>query len=235
MERPGDRFLKIFNELEQTLKKKTGRFEHTPFFELIEIGRKRLPINSKSAEFLQSMGNLRNAIIHGEGYPKNIVADPRQETVDKFQGIVSSITSPVRVDQKFRRHIDFFRPEDSLRDILPYMQKNDYSQVVVLIDEEHKVLTSEAIVRWLGATNGSSQGFDSVSALEVHKHEQGEVQKWIPRKALVDEALQAFESALEKGIPRLHAILITETGKPTEKPFGIITPWDLLGIYKEEA
>ena len=235
MERPGDRFLKIFNELEQTLKKKTGRFEHTPFFELIEIARKRLPINSKSAEFLQSMGNLRNAIIHGKGYPVKIIADPRQETVDKFQGIVSSITSPVRVYQKFRRDIDVFDEQTSLGTILTYMQQNDYSQVVVLIQEEHKVLTSEAIVRWLGAANGSSQGFDSVSALEVHKHEQGEVQKWMPRSASVDKALQAFECALDSGIPRLHAILITENGEPTKKPLGIITPWDLLGIYKEEA
>jgi hypothetical protein len=50
------------------------------------------------------------------------------------------------------------------------------------------------------------------------------------RDETVDAAIFAFEHAIEEGIPRLQAILITNSGRPTETPIGIMTPWDLLGV-----
>ena len=47
----------------------------------------------------------------------------------------------------------------------------------------------------------------------------------------VDVVLRYFDKAREEGITLL-AILITESGKPSEKPIGIITTSDLPNILK---
>lgn len=45
----------------------------------------------------------------------------------------------------------------------------------------------------------------------------------------ITDAHEAFASALERQQPRLFAVIITDSGRPTEPPIGIVTPWDLLG------
>jgi len=40
--------------------------------------------------------------------------------------------------------------------------------------------------------------------------------------------MEIFQRAIEQRKPRIYALLITEHGKATEHPLGIITPWDLL-------
>jgi non-specific serine/threonine protein kinase len=41
------------------------------------------------------------------------------------------------------------------------------------------------------------------------------------------EAQQAFTKSIEKNRPRLFAVLVTDNGKSSGKPIGIVTPWDL--------
>ena len=43
----------------------------------------------------------------------------------------------------------------------------------------------------------------------------------------VYDAQEAFRKAIETKHPRLFAIIITDNGKKTGKPIGIVTPWDL--------
>jgi hypothetical protein len=52
--------------------------------------------------------------------------------------------------------------------------------------------------------------------------------KVMRRDQTVDAAQAAFTTAIEEGRPRLYAIVITENGKSTETPIGLITPWDLI-------
>jgi hypothetical protein len=48
------------------------------------------------------------------------------------------------------------------------------------------------------------------------------------RKDTIYDAREAFTHALRRKQPRLFALIVTENGKTTEKPLGIVTPWDLL-------
>jgi len=52
------------------------------------------------------------------------------------------------------------------------------------------------------------------------------------RSQTVYEAMDTFMLAIEQKRPRIYALLITEHGRPTESPLGIVTPWDLLSIAK---
>jgi len=111
------------------------------------------------------------------------------------------------------------------------MQENDYSQVVVMIGREYRVLSSEGIVRWL--CNARDIGLADIgeSTVEnVYEYEDKKGHIYMARDEIIDAAILAFENSILEGIPKLQAILITDSGKPTEQPLGIITPWDIIGI-----
>lgn len=48
------------------------------------------------------------------------------------------------------------------------------------------------------------------------------------RRDTVYDAREAFTRALERKQPRIFALIVTENGNTSEKPLGIVTPWDLL-------
>ena len=229
--RTGDEFVLLYNELEQTLKKKTRVFDRR-FTELIEAA-KNIPGMRGNLDKLRAMGNLRNAIVHEKGYPTTFVADPRQEIVDDLKKILGMINSPLLVGQRFKAAPRTFDVHSTLTEILAHMKQHDYSQVVIAIEGHYKILTSEAIVRWISKAEHEIVDLEGVQAAAVHKHEGPDVQQWISRNSPVDDVVQAYENALKQGIPRIHAILVTKNGKPTEKPSGIVTPWDLIDLIKE--
>jgi hypothetical protein len=141
------------------------------------------------------------------------------------------IKSPPKIIPRFQREITPFTARDQLGAVLAYMQQNDYSQVVVRIGSEFRILSSEGIVRWLsGSREVGLADLDGAILEEVYRHEDKRGQRCMARDETVDAAISAFEHAIEEGIPRLPAILITNSGKSSEKPLGIITPWDLLGL-----
>lgn len=230
--RPGDKFIAIYNELTMVLQEATGASKQVAFFELLERAGKIRPSIRRELPFLKSMGNLRNAIVHDRQYPETIIADPRQEVFEQFQKTLETIKSPTKVIPKFQRQISIFKHQDPLSDILAHMQQNDYSQVVVYVNAEFRILSSEGIVRWLScARQVGLADIEGASAQDVYMHEEQQIDNcYMARNETTDAAILAFENAISEGIPRLPAILITNSGKLTEKPLGIITPWDLIGI-----
>jgi predicted transcriptional regulator len=177
------------------------------------------------------MGDLRNAIVHDRQYPERIIADPRPEISEQFQKVVAMIKSPVKVFPRFRQNIMVFAAKDRLDAVLAQMHENDYSQVVVEIDKKYGILSSGGIVRWLSSNRQIGLAdIEGAIVEDVAKHEDPTGYRYMAFNETIDAATLAFEHALSEGIPRLHAILITNGGKPTEQPHGIITPWDLLGI-----
>ena len=48
------------------------------------------------------------------------------------------------------------------------------------------------------------------------------------RDATVFDAENAFAQLPNRDVSRLYAIIVTQNGKRTEKPLGIVTPWELL-------
>ncbi|MBC2732798.1 MAG: CBS domain-containing protein [Desulfobacteraceae bacterium] len=229
--RSGDKFVKIYNELAIALQEATATPDNVPFFELLEIASKSKPTIRRKIPFLKSMGRLRNAIVHDRHYPEAVIADPRQEVLEEFEAILERIKSPTLIIPFFQKQILFFLPEDPLGKALSHMQQNDFSQVVVLVDGNYRILSSEGIVRWV--SNAKQVGLADVEGAtirDIYAYEEQTGCCYMGRNETTDAAILAFENAISKGIPRLPAILITHNGKPTEKPIGIITPWDLIGI-----
>ncbi|MHB1294419.1 MAG: hypothetical protein ACYC4R_05425 [Anaerolineae bacterium] len=177
------------------------------------------------------MGALRNAIVHESHYPDEIIADPRPEIINELRRLIDTLNSPTTIYPRFRRDVRVFGPQDHLGDVLAHMQEKDYSQVVVRIDAEHRVLSSEGIVRWLSrARDVGLADLEGAVVEEVYECEDPRSLQCMGPEESVDAAILAFEGALTEGIPRLQAILITDRGRSTEQPLGIITPWDIINL-----
>jgi len=106
--RPGDEFIQLFNELSNILQGKTGSPNDVSFSQILEtVAEKSLTIHH-SKNFLRSIGDLRNAIVHDRHYPEKIIADPRPEVIEELKKILEKIKSPTKVIPKFKRQIKVF-------------------------------------------------------------------------------------------------------------------------------
>lgn len=228
--RPGDEFIKIFNELEATLRKRINQENYKPFYQLVDLAAGEDSVVRRNRDILKSFGDLRNAIVHDREYPSKILADPRHETLNKLKQILKVITKPQTLISRFKKEIKLFTVDESLVDCLSYMEQNDFSQIVVF-DSSYRLLSSEGIIGWLrsardigladlqNATIGDALGFEDMKGCH-----------YLSRNDPIDLAIEVFETSIQKGVPRLHAILVTESGKDSERPLGFITPWDLLNL-----
>lgn len=227
--RSGDRFIKKFNELVNILRQKTGLDEHTSFSRLVDEAANTDPTVRRRREILKSLGSLRNAIVHDRDYPERILADPRSESLEELDRMLAAIASPDRLIPRFQKQIRVFTVDESLAECLSFMKKHDFSQVVVVDGSTYRLLSSEGIVQWLeSALNVGPADLEEATVGNAHECEYPKNCVYLSRDDPVDAAVEAFEKAIQKGIPRLQAILVTERGRQEERPLGIVTPWDLI-------
>ncbi|MDZ7860619.1 MAG: hypothetical protein U5O15_08155 [Candidatus Krumholzibacteriota bacterium] len=234
--RSGDKFIELFNKLETTLRQKVNWNNHKSFYQLVNVAAKKYSVVHRNRDILKDFGNLRNAIVHDTKYPKKILADPRRETLDSLENVFEAITNPKKVIPKFQKDIKVFSLEEKLTKVLKYMGKNDFSQVVVYNNEHYQTLSSEAIVGWLRSAIGV--GIADLEGSKVENSlifEDEKTCEYLSRNEPIDSAFELFEKAIQRNIPRLQAILVSESGKSDQKPFGLITPWDLLSINGEDT
>jgi len=230
--RNGDRFIQKFNELENLLRRKAGA-DNRGFSQLVDAVARIDPTVRRHREILKSFGYLRNAIIHDRRYPERILADPRSEILKEFDQVLTAIAEPQKVIPCFQKEIRVFTMNEPLSVCLTFMEENDFSQVVVIEDGRCGLLSSEGVVGWLrSACKIGLADVEGATIKDALEFEDKNACRYLSREDSVNAAIEAFEEAIVSGIPRLQAILVTQTGKPEERPIGIITPWDLLGLVR---
>ncbi|MCD4656217.1 MAG: CBS domain-containing protein [Planctomycetes bacterium] len=230
--RQGDEFIKLFNELESTLRHKINTEDYITFHRLVDLVAKKDYVVRRNRSNLKSLSNLRNAIVHDPIYPLKIIADPREETLDILKNLLEAIINPQKLIPKFQNsHLRFFELVETLTSCLSYMDRNDFSQVVVFENGNYRILSSEGIISWL-RSNDKVGLVDLENAIvgDALPFEDNEECGYLSRNDPVELAIELFEKTIQKGIARLNCILVTHSGKPNEKPLGIITPWDLMGL-----
>jgi CBS domain-containing protein len=221
-------FLQLFNRLEDELQTIAGTGHGTRFFELVERAAHRNPIVRRASGLLKDCGDLRNLLVHSRDFPRAVPAVPTDEALLAMSRVVDALTRPRRLEQVASRMGRVFRPDEALGQALRYMRQQGFAQVAVVGPDGTSLLTARGIARWLeervdgepidplAATVGDALTFEGRASHQA-----------MARDATIDDARQAFVDAVERG-ERLLAIVVTEHGRLSERPIGIITPWDLL-------
>jgi len=228
-----EEFIELYNQLSHRLGELSGRPNRAAFYELIDACSEKDAIIRKQAKKLKDYGDLRNAIVHSSGYPREAIAEVTEQTLSRFKRLVEYACKPPLVGTEYRKDVETFSEAASLKDALICMRENDYSQIVVISESETiSLLTGIGISRWLYHQIPDDVLIISETQLsEVVEYEPKGTFEIVHANMHVGQAEARFQQPLSADHPdRLQSLIITNDGKSNSPPVGIITPWDLLSL-----
>lgn len=224
------KFLDHYNELDKLFAKALNQSEYVAFSQRIKdlIPRNSIVRNYKDDLF--QLGNLRNAISHQSkgGVP---IAEPFEETVQLILKILEEFKNPKRVIPTFQFEVFTVTPDSPLIDLLQVMKIKDFSQAPVL-DSDGKVIeviSTNTISRWLFAEYKNEYVDLTTAKISdlLHHIETKENYVLISRNTTVYEAAELFIRKSKEKKSKLDCLVITYSGKPTEKLMGIVCIEDI--------
>jgi predicted transcriptional regulator len=184
----------------------------------------------RDADLLRMIAELRNVIVHGKTAPYAYVAVPTPTVVRNLRGCRDRLINPARVIPKFRGEVETVSIDDTLARVLKIIKHREYSQFPVYEGKRFQgLLTENGITRWLAnhvATQFSLVELDDVPVKQVLQNEEERRNyQFVARDMRVDDA-----SGLFKSHELLEAVLITASGKESERLLGIATRWDMIRL-----
>jgi hypothetical protein len=227
MQSNGDRFEGFYNKIDALLRKKAGGAKTLSFSFVVNEAAKRDPTVRVIRDDLLEYADLRNAIVHDRGKAPVLLADPRDDVVAKIAKIWHHLSHP-KLLRVIRRPVPLriFTADLILADSLLYMRENDFSQVIVLRDGQHKILSTDGIARWLEAkSNEDIISLSEARLSEVLTFELRDSFIYLKANDTADRAREVFANDVGK---RIFCILVTESGNAREKPINVVTPWDFV-------
>lgn len=220
------RFLDGFSAIENWMRHTLSTDDKEDFNSLVRRMGGRVRRHSLE---LKSFARLRNLIAHNHSHEMPL-AVPTLASVERIEVVGKLLMCPPLLITVAAKPVEECRPSDPLGRCVKKMHDGIFSQLPIYEAGQYcGLLTAETIARWLAASFlGDGSGIvDEQTVDEVIKHqESSENVEFVAKTAHVGQALAAFDRFLHSG-RRLEAILITERGRPTESPLGIVTIHDI--------
>lgn len=238
MENAGQRFITAFNDVENHFRAEIGAKKHVGFAELARryVAANDLPVQHQTA--LLAFARLRNAISHElyrDGLP---VADPRLDLVEQIEQLRNLYLTPrTALNILEPREVCSVDPGQPIGAALEYVRLFDYSQIPVYDGDNYVgILTTNATARWLAAQLAADDGLartESVGHILKFAEEHERAQH-VPQSITAADAVHQLSKGGQEGAP-LTALIITESGRPTEKPLRVVVDDDLPVLVAELA
>ena len=229
-----ERFLNAFSAIESHISHTTELGPRATFHELVEKSRLHNPVIQRYRDDLRDFADLRNVLVH-KRLGDQLMAEPIDEAVAKLEYISKALLEPLRIIPSFQREVLWLHETEPIGHAVRQMLLNDYSQIPTYEDREFKgLLTANTIARWLGAfASEDLVSLDSTTIAQVLTYtEDQDSCSFIARDATLFDASERFLRYQHNG-KQLEALLITQSGRESERPLGIITPWDLPRLFEE--
>jgi predicted transcriptional regulator len=184
----------------------------------------------RDGDLLRMVAEVRNAIVHGKTEPYRYVAMPTPALAQALGACRNRLIRPERAIPKFQRPVETVSVADSLAQVLKLVHQRDYSQFPVYDGDRYRgLLTENGITRWLaGHVTGDISLIDLDEVLvktALRAEEKSKTWRFVARDDRVDDIVGLFSRN-----PLLEAVLISASGKESEKLLGIATRWDILQL-----
>lgn len=221
-----DEFVAAYNAIDAYMKNALGdEYVIAQYNSNLAKMRNRKKVIKDNYSRLLWFGELRNMIVHGPKNGSSSIAIPTKRTLEEITQIMHNLVNIEKVVEVFNKN----KPEvlflkTKLTKALEYMKKEDYSQVIIKENSKYRILSREGIACWLqDNVKCSDLNLGKVAVADVLEYEPQQSCRYIRYDADVEEVVYLFRE--EK--PRIMAILMSEFGRESDRPEGIITPWDL--------
>lgn len=226
----GVRFLAAFNEIEDHFRSALGVDDHAEFVSMAReyAASHRLP--KEYRDELSAFASLRNAIVHGRYYGGRPIAEPVAEVVDQIERLRDRIVAPPTVLAVLgSMAVCTTGPDEPISSALDHIRRFDYSQLPVYDGAVYAgILTTNAIARWLAAQLAASGGLAEAESVRhvltfAEPHEEA---LHVSKTITAAQAIHHLSSDGQPGRPTV-ALIITQSGKVTEKPLAVVVRHDL--------
>lgn len=217
------RFLDACAEIEQVLKQRY-RLEAKTLGTIVRDVEPKDRVVRQNRGALLAFVELRNLLAHRPFHDGSPFAAPLQRTVDAVERLRDEIARPQLALSLATRDVLTSSEDLPLPGLLRAMAAGDISQVPVYGTGEVRLLTTNAIARWLAdhiEPDGTALIEECTTADALAHAEPHERIKLVARTATAAAALDQ----LTRSDPPA-AVLITETGRSGEMPLGILAAAD---------
>lgn len=229
MDKKTEKFLRLFNQLEEILARISEKSKDDAFISKLNSACQNngclRSIRNKSS--IDQIANFRNIIVH-----KGEIAIPCEWVIEELENIISSLTNPQNAFSIATQNIYSCDPNDPIAKVIKEMSAKTFTHVPVISDNQFLgLLTESAILAWLG-DKAVDDGFilEEKTIKELEKYyKNGSINdhyQFIPRDMDVFEVKERFTDFIKDG-KRLGVLFVTQNGKAREMILGMITAWDL--------
>lgn len=217
-----ERFLNAFATIEGVLRKRFNLDPGSRFYAMVDAASARDAAIRRYSLDLKEFADLRNAIVHErtDGHP---IAEPHEASVQRLEAIQQRLSDPPKLGSMFATKVVRAGVDEPIGRPAGAMLRGSFSQVPVYDGELFAgLLTAETIARWVAAQLADGVGLlEEASVRDVLNFtEDSENHLFLPGRATFFDALEAFDDFTHRG-KFLDAILVTESGKPNQRPTAI--------------
>ena len=224
-----EEFLKVFNDLEQTLQNKYDTME--TIYDLLEREKNAIENNPTKAnwEILDIARRLRNILAHETRTNLPVVATPSQQIIDVLKKVTHAYQYPKTLAdflaERERESILSFQLQARLTDVLKAIHEKHFNQFPVFDGTGYVgLISNNGIANWLAALNERGQ-FSVLDLQEVRIEEilpfeeNGDTVLSLSKETSLSETLHHFTGT------KVRVVLVCQ-----RKNLSIQSPADIAGI-----
>lgn len=225
-----ERFEVAYNQVHDALRGLV-KINDDRFVVLVKVGAKRYQVIETFKKDLEQYAKLRNAIVHEKIEVGFYIAEPNEKVVIHIEKIANILSQPNYALSIASKDVVYFDDRDKILKVTSAIKDHGYSKFPVYQNNKCiGLLTSSSIVKWLARNmKNGSVNLANIRISDIMKFEKAHPIDFVSKEINIFEVENIFEKSHKKK-QKLECVIITENGRPEEKPLGIVTPWDLIEI-----
>ena len=229
-----DEFRKLFNEFEDETKKKLN-YKYDKIAECVSIlAEKRWNPYFNERSFIEFCIRLRNIASHNNNDNYYLITD---DTIARLKQILYEVKHPYKVYQKATTNIYSKTINDKVLLTMNEMSEKCYTHIPIYAEDNKTlvgVFSENSLFQSICEDDHCIVLDENTTFNEIKKcidlEKSKEIVKFVSREDLYDDVVNEFIKEFKQG-NKLACVMITNSGKETEKVIGIITAWDIIGRW----
>jgi predicted transcriptional regulator len=226
-----ERFEVAFNQIHHSLKRLNPDEANDAFMKLLSDSYRKHRLIQKFYKDLRQFAKLRNALVHEKMKVQTYIAIPSEATVLHIETIAQLLQQPPNVMKIATPIVVSMKMTDAIEDVIHQMNQCSYNQYPVYGESGFQFLLTEGgLTSWLASSiHNQTVSLNGKTISDIHPFENEHNVVFVDRTIDIFSLEDIYEESFINN-KKLEAIIVTERGLSTEKPLGIVTPWDLIEI-----
>ena len=185
---------------------------------------------------IQSCADLRNFLQHNARLGEDFAAEPTEAAIAFVNELTAMVNNRPRCRDicVLKKDIIWRGLDDPVKPAMEQMRLLGHSSIPILRDGRViGVFDERSLFQYVSRCSGNvfpPEGDLTFRSLEPYisvSERNMRAFAFVSMNAYVDDVVALFEKRLEDG-KRIRLVLLTNSGKPTDRLRGILTPWDII-------